>query len=163
MEQKAPKKKNVHGHARSNKKHFMYQAWARMRQRCTNKKTKDYVHYGGRGITICERWDNFKNFLNDMGERPEGYSLDRIDNSKGYSPENCRWSSQRQQILNSRLRKNKTSIFRGVSFQNGKWKAKCASEYVGIYKREKDAASVYNKMALIKFGHEANLNIIEDS
>jgi len=81
----------------------VYQAWVNMRMRCSNRNRPDFSQYGGRGITVCDRWKNsFANFLNDMGERPEGMSLDRIDNELGYSPENCRWATKDQQMQNTR-------------------------------------------------------------
>lgn len=75
--------------------------WKRMRQRCLNNNER-FKHWSGRGITICERWNKFENFLEDMGQRPgPGYSLDRIDNNKGYSPDNCRWATYKQQMSNT--------------------------------------------------------------
>lgn len=82
-----------------------------MRSRCLTKTNKAYPNYGGRGITICERWNVFTNFLEDMGYRPEGMTLDRIDNDGPYSPENCRWATTKQQSRNRR----RTVRFNGVA------------------------------------------------
>jgi len=74
-----------------------------MKQRCLNPKNETYHHYGGRNITICERWKNsFENFLEDMGEAPENMVLDRINNEGNYEPENCRWATYQQSIVNRR-------------------------------------------------------------
>lgn len=79
-----------------------YSIWANMKRRCLDKKNKSYESYGGRGITICERWLNFANFLDDMGRCPIGCSIDRIDNNKGYCKENCKWSTPIEQAANRR-------------------------------------------------------------
>jgi hypothetical protein len=73
-----------------------------MLQRCTNPNYPQYADYGGRGITVCKRWRVFKNFLDDMGVRPEGLTLDRKNNSKGYSPANCKWATRAEQQRNRR-------------------------------------------------------------
>lgn len=92
-------------HGRSNDP--LYQTHRNMLARCYNNSCKDYPDYGGRGISVCDRWQEpegwgLLNFLEDMGERPVGLSLDRVDNDAGYSKENCRWATPQQQSVNKR-------------------------------------------------------------
>lgn len=79
-----------------------WSSWQSMQQRCNNQKHHAYQRYGGRGITVCRRWHDYDNFLADMGERPEGTSLERRKNNKGYSPGNCYWATRTEQQRNRR-------------------------------------------------------------
>lgn len=98
----AAKLNRAHGEA-TKKETPEYRAWKGMRTRCNNPKFIQAKNYGGRGIMVCERWDDYAAFLSDMGRRPSTrHSLDRIDVNKGYSPDNCRWATKEQQANNTR-------------------------------------------------------------
>jgi hypothetical protein len=88
----------THGHSGTS----IYMTWSDMINRCTNPTHKGWANYGGRGITVCERWRKFENFLADMGERPESMTLDRINNDREYGPDNCRWADISTQAKNRR-------------------------------------------------------------
>jgi hypothetical protein len=92
-----------HGHSWVNgKASLTYGVWRTMRTRCTNPNHPTYARYGSRGIKVCERWNKFANFLADMGVKPDGLSLDRIDNDGDYKFENCHWATQAEQNRNTR-------------------------------------------------------------
>lgn len=83
--------------------HRIYRIWSGMLARCHTPSASGYANYGGRGITVCDRWRSFDNFFADMGEAwHEGATIDRVNNDAGYSPENCRWSSRKEQNRNQR-------------------------------------------------------------
>lgn len=92
-----------HGQARTGKSSPEHQAWVNMRQRCVNPKNRNWKHYGGRGIRVCERWASFENFFADVGRRPsDEHTLERKNNDKNYEPDNCVWATQKQQSRNTR-------------------------------------------------------------
>ena len=91
-----------HGHARQGEISKTFVVWNSMLDRCRNKNNHAFARYGGRGISVCKRWGEFKNFLADMGERPSERSLDRIDNNGNYGPDNCRWATRKEQSRNKK-------------------------------------------------------------
>lgn len=100
--QNAIKLKTKHGDNRAGKRTPEYRCWSHIKSRCYNPKVERYPHYGGRGITVCQRWlQSFENFLSDMGRRPsKHHSIDRIDNDGNYEPNNCRWATASEQQQN---------------------------------------------------------------
>ena len=119
-----------------------YHAWVDMKQRCLNPNAKNYSYYGGRGITVCDRWLNFKNFLADMGSRPTAkHSLDRIDNNADYSPNNCKWSTKAEQQNNQRT--NRLITIENNTRTIAQWAKKMGYGETVIYERLKAGWSEY--------------------
>lgn len=114
-----------------------YRAWLSLRQRCYNKKNKNYPNYGGRGITVCARWrETSQNFLDDMGLRPSKlYSIDRINVNGNYEPENCRWATKTVQVNNRRCSGNATYTHNGKTLTITEWSKESNIAYDILYSR----------------------------
>lgn len=112
-----------------------YATWVTMKGRCSNPKNKDWPSYGNRGIRVCEPWrQSFRQFLDDMGRRPSNkYSLDRIDNDGDYSPENCKWATNREQSNNRRS--NRHLKYNGAEKTIAEWSKFRGIEYATLHKR----------------------------
>jgi hypothetical protein len=119
-----------------------WKTWSSMRQRC-KPDNKDAANYFQRGIAVCERWSSFENFIADMGLRPSGKSsIDRIDNNKGYSPENCRWATRIEQESNKR-----TTVLlevNGVSKTQAEWARQLGTNPTTIMRRLKAGWSIHD-------------------
>lgn len=112
---------------------FTYKTWKEMRQRCNNKNNHAYNNYGGRGITICKEWDSFEKFFEDMGVKTDGMSLDRINNNKGYSPDNCRWATKKEQALNRRS--NRRIAYDGKIMTISEWAESIGMKFDTLWMR----------------------------
>lgn len=110
-----------------------YKIWAGMKSRCLRKKHESYKNYGGRGIKVCKRWMKFENFLADMGERPRGLSIDRINVSGNYERKNCRWATAKEQANNKR--KVRLITHDGVTMSFNQWCRLRNLSYMALHAR----------------------------
>jgi hypothetical protein len=120
----------------------LYHIWSKIMDRCYNMRSSAYKYYGGRGIDVCERWRSVENFISDLGEKPKGKSLDRVDNDKGYGPENCRWATPKEQALNTR--KVRLIEFRGQQRPISHWLNDLGIDPSSFYYRLKKGISPSN-------------------
>jgi hypothetical protein len=110
-----------------------YTVWKLMRQRCMNINEPRFKDYGGRGISICERWNSFENFYADIGRRPSGASIERIHNQLGYSPGNCRWANSMEQANNKR--NNHLLTANGETMTMAQWARRIGIDYATLKQR----------------------------
>lgn len=120
----------THGMSRSSE----YNIWCKMHLRCEDPKVKNYNNYGGRGISVCERWGTFENFIFDMGLRPtRKHSIERLNNNLGYGPTNCIWATAKTQCNNTRVNVNLT--FNGETLTLAQWSARIGIKDKTLYAR----------------------------
>lgn len=147
---------------RGSKHQSTYDSWSAMRKRCLLPSHEAFDRYGGAGITICDRWlepkHGFDNFAEDMGLRPKGKTLDRIDNAKGYSPENCRWATQREQMNN--VKHNIRITWQGETKTASEWAdderlARLGITYDTLTQRHKKDWSIEEMMTIPNLGRKS--------
>ena len=143
-----------HGHAARGEEHPLYRTWVAMRARCNDPNHLHFKYYGGRGIKVCERWDDFPKFLSDVGERPPGKVLDRIDNDGNYEPGNIRWVTPKELIKNRRpqqVRRDSCSGIKGVYKNGSRWQAAVyyngKTHYIKTFDTPQEAARAYQYIA----------------
>ena len=134
-----------------------YNTWRAMMRRCYNPQDKDYHRYGGKGVMVCDRWNEYANFAADMGEPKGDETLDRINTYGNYEPENCRWAGVKTQNRNIRVRSNSRTGYIGVSTPYpGKWMAKITvgkrSFYSKCFATVEEAAAARKELERIHWG-----------
>jgi len=135
----------------------LYSVWKAMRARCNNPNHSAYPNYGGRGIKICERWQDYKLFEIDMLPRPKDHTIDRIDNNMGYSPENCRWATRKEQQRNQRC--TRTVTIDGVEYKAVELAEKCGVKADIIVDRVNRGCSMAEVLSVKKLNNVAGLSL----
>jgi hypothetical protein len=130
------KAKEFHGATPGGKRTPEYRSWRSMLSRCTNANYRNYRHYGGRGITVCERWrSSFMAFLADMGPRPAGTTLDREDRNGNYEPGNCRWATP--EVQNSNSSQNRYLTLNGETLTRSEWARRLGCSHGALAGRQR--------------------------
>jgi hypothetical protein len=135
----------THGATKGYARSAEYLIWMGMRNRCrTTGDSRNRRYHGARGITVCERWNDYADFLADMGKRPSPkHSIDRINNDGNYEPENCRWATVSEQQRNRRISRNNTSGIEGITIREGRWTARIKALgkqlYLGTFDTKQEA------------------------
>lgn len=137
-----PAPNRTHGMSRTP----LFRLWKQMRQRCNNPRDTSYKRYGGRGIRVCERWSDFSAFAADMGPRPEGMTIDRIDTDGPYGPENCHWATDTEQARNKS--NNRKLTIAGVTKCLAEWEQESPVTYFAILHRIRSGWSVEDAVRL---------------
>lgn len=130
------RRNTTHGYAARDKQSHIYRVWKSMRKRCNNPKSKDFRLYGGKGVKVCSRWQDFKNFHDDMAASYQpGLEIERLDSNGDYSPENCKWGTEREQALNT----NRAHLvtFRGETLNLSLWAERFGLAYELLRQRLK--------------------------
>lgn len=131
-----------------------YKSWEMMVQRCTNPNFDGYPRYGGRGVTLCDEWKNFINFFEDMGIRPGGTTLDRVDVNGNFCKENCKWSNQTEQLFNQRPRNKIAGVY--LHKASGKWTAQICFQkvnyHLGLFEKIEDAIKAREEAEMKYYG-----------
>lgn len=157
----------THGHAG----HPLYATWRDIWRRCADPSVKSYKDYGGRGIRVCEEWRDVAQFIAwveaNLGSRPEGREMDRVDTDGDYAPGNVRWATRAQNNVNRRKTANTSSRFVGVTRKRNRWQAQMKVNYrhitLGVFASEEDAARAYDRAAQEEWGPFVRLNFPEEA